>query len=362
MKVFSVAYFNRGGSKRNSKGSSSSSSGFGSSSTAAAAPPGTGHVSGRSRDDRPFPPTSAAIPSGAYIISSPPRYHDGNSGGGGVTAQTSHTLQFVRGSAQHRGRGSGGGAAWRGSNPDLRRMNNSGFTIYDYEETSSGLSRGRRRGSGGSAGGMGLMSMRDPFQRSRSSSGGRRSVGHHRPVHCPMSEDDRGFVWPSHFYPALASNCPAAAATPTSAEPIYSEPLPPMTMRVREAEKKMVLKQSTAFSTAFSPDPQCDPAPISNHIYEYLVTRRSDASTHMADDDVCKSAKVAPPATLPKPVPLPVDSRSDSRSVPGHATRRRGSLSSSSPSSSAASSSSKRDSQDSNSGNDNSTLSLDSGE
>ena len=273
-----------------------------------------------------------------------------------MTAQTSHTLQFVRGSVQHRG--------GRGSNPDLRRMNNSGFTIYDdYEEASPSLSRGRRRhgtgggASNGGAGEMGLRSMKNPFQRSRSTSGGRRSSSHHelggrdssrRQDQSLMSEDDgHGFVWPTHFYPAMAANSTSAAAamTPTSSEPIYSEPLPPLTMQVREAEKKMVLKQSSASPPAFSPHPQSEPGQISNHIYEYLVTRRSDASTQMAH----VVNRVAP-ATLPKPAPQPVDPRADSRSVPGPATRRRGSLSSSSPSSSAASSSSKRDSQDSNSG------------
>ena len=365
MKVFSVAYFSRGGSKRNSKGSSSSSSGFGSAAAAvtvnATTAPGNVHGGGsRSRDDRPFPPpssSSSAIPSGAYIITSPPRYYDVNSsGGGGLTAQTSHTLQFVRGSVQHRGGRGSGGAVWRGSNPDLGRMNTSGFTIYDeYEEaSSSSLSRGRRRGSSGGAGEKGLRSMKNPFQRSRSTSGGRTTSSHHELRHgpCQRGEDDRerGFVWPTHFYPAMATKSPATA-TPTSSEPIYSEPLPPMTMRVREAEKKLVLKQST--TAAASPSTfSRDPAEISTHIYEYLVTRRSDASTQMVAHGVHKSAKVAP-ATLPKPAPQPVDARSDSRSVPGPATRRRGSLSSSSPSSSAASSSSKRDSQYSNSGKKN---------
>ena len=108
MKVFSVAYFSRGGSKRNSKGSSSSSSGLGSSSAALAAVPSHGHGGGRSRDDRPFPSPSAAMPGGAYVISPPPRYYEAHA----VAAQASHTLQFVRApAAQHRGRGGGGGAA-----------------------------------------------------------------------------------------------------------------------------------------------------------------------------------------------------------------------------------------------------------
>ena len=343
MKVFSVAYFSRGGSKRNSKGSSSSSSGLGSSSAALAAVPTHGHGGGRSRDDRPFPSPSAAMPGGAYVISPPPRYYEAHA----VAAQASHTLQFVRApAAQHRGRGGGGGAAWRGSNPDLRRMNNSGFTIYDDDDEA--LSRGRRRGSSG-AGEKGLRSMKNPFQRSRSTSGGRRSGSQHdsRRGPCSAGQEDVGFVWPAHFYPAVATNNSPAAVTPSS-EPIYSEPLPPMTLRVREAEKKIVLKQSA--SPTFSPDPMCDSANISNHIYEYLVTRRSDASTQMAADGVnTRGAKMAP-ATLPKPAQQSLAPRAES--VPRPATRRRGSLSSSSPSSSAASSSSKRDSQDSNSGKD----------
>ena len=349
MKVFSVAYFSRGGSKRNSKGSSSSSSGLGSTSATLAAVPGHGHGGGgRSRDDRPFPSPSAAMPGGAYVISPPPRYYEAHA----VAAQASHTLQFVRApAAQHRGRGGGGGgAAWRGSNPDLRRMNNSGFTIYDDDDAAlSALSRGRRRGSSG-AGEKGLRSMKNPFQRSRSTSGGRRSGNHHGS--CSAGQEDVGFVWPAHFYPAVAANNSSAAVTPSS-EPIYSEPLPPITLRVREAEKKVVLKQSApaTASPAFSPDPACDSANISNHIYEYLVTRRSDASTQMAADGGVnlRSAKVAP-ATLPKPAPQSLAPRAES--VPRPVTRRRGSLSSSSPSSSAASSSSKRDSQDSHSGKD----------
>ena len=376
MRVFSVAYFNRGGSRRNSKGTSSSSNNFGTSAAAAAVPvvaaaPGNG--AGRaSRDDRPFPPVSSEVASGAYIISSPPRYYDSS---GGAGAQASHTLQFVR-SAMQRNLGSGGGGGggrregWRGSNPDLKGMNNSGFTIYaDCEEggggggsdwppssLSTGRPRRRRHGSsgamfsGGGEGEKGIRSMKSPFQRSRSASGRRRRDG------ACHSSGGGGFVWPNQFYPAIAA---AASSTTmmtktTTSEPIYSEPLPPMTLQVREAEKKSVQKQCY-------PNPHEPAEQISQHIYEYLVTRRqSDAACkHVAAADcrTMNSKMAAAAATLPKAAPRPrhsLNSTSDSRSVSvvsGPATRRRGSLSSSSsPSSSTASSASKRDSQDSVSG------------
>ena len=379
MRVFSVAYFNRGGSKRNSKETASSSNSFGTSAASAAAvasviaaAPGNG--TRRARDDRPFPPAASEVASGAYIISPPPSY---NISPGGGAAQASHTLQFVRCAMQRNLGGGGRSGGWRGSNPDLKRMNNSGFTIYaDSEECGggggsdwppSGLSTGRPRRRHGSSGALfsggegenGIRSMKKPFQRSRSASGRRREGSCRSSGHTDGGGGGGGggFVWPTPFYPAIAVAAAAASSTTaatTASEPIYSEPLPPMAMQVREAEKKSVQKQCY-------PNPS-EPAQISQHIYEYLVTRRSDACTHVAADCGAMSSQVAPAARRPTPKAVPrqrhsLDSTSDSRSVSavsGAATsapRRRGSLSSSSsPSSSAASSTSKRDSRDSSSG------------
>ena len=47
-------------------------------------------------------------------------------------------------------------------------------------------------------------------------------------------------------------------------EPIYSEPLPPLSSQVKEAEHRKNIK--------YFPDPN-DPVQISNHIYEYLVKK-----------------------------------------------------------------------------------------
>lgn len=101
---------------------------------------------------------------------------------------------------------------------------------------------------------------------------------------------ENGFVWPTSILPSLPGRTKSNQSLNGGDqnknksnhqhnnnnsnhhhpdEPIYSEPLPPMSSQVREAERT-VLK--------FYPDPT-DPVQISNHIYEYLVTRRSDAST-----------------------------------------------------------------------------------
>jgi hypothetical protein len=310
MKVFSVAYFSRGGSKRNSKGSSSASSSSASHNS---------HHGGFSRDDRPFPPND--LTSGAYIITSPPRYYDPMQQ---HHPQTSHTLQFAR-NVNHNNH------VFRGSNPDLRRLNGSGYTIYDDEDFNPGGNR-RRHGSSSSNP---TRSIKNPFQRSRSTSasGRKGNGGNHNHNH--GNHENNGFVWPTQFIPAGAFASPAM--TPTSSqngygtgEPIYSEPLPPMTSQVREAERKTMLKQSSGYY----PNPH-DPVQISNHIYEYLVTRRSDASsTQLVNGSSEKAANAGCTGAVPKGKPS--------------AGRRGGSLASSP--SSTASSSSKRDSQDSNSG------------
>ena len=55
-----------------------------------------------------------------------------------------------------------------------------------------------------------------------------------------------------------------------AAEPIYSEPLPPMNNQVKEAEHRKNIK--------YFPDPN-DPVQISSHIYEYLVKKTKTSST-----------------------------------------------------------------------------------
>ena len=52
-------------------------------------------------------------------------------------------------------------------------------------------------------------------------------------------------------------------------EPIYSEPLPPISSQVKEAEHRTNIK--------YFPDPN-DPVQISNHIYEYLVKKSNKSS------------------------------------------------------------------------------------
>ena len=106
MKVFSVqSYFSRGGSRRNSKGSTASSS----NSSNGNGGGGFGLMMGFSKDDRPFNNNSRqyAADSNNYVVTAP-KYN---------VIQTSHTLQFARG-----GGGGPGMPAWRGSNPDLRKV------------------------------------------------------------------------------------------------------------------------------------------------------------------------------------------------------------------------------------------------
>ena len=256
---------------------------------------------------------------GTYIISSPPRFDD--------------TLNSERMSKP----------AHRNSVPDL--LNNSGFTIYDDQQTqpfypppqqqqkrpppppygSAVLQSQQRKRHGGNFSNPGSpkLTLRNPFQRSRSSSGRRR---HHQ----QPQPSETGFVWPTM---TAGSNTPVQQP---KEEPIYSEPLPPVTPQIREAERTML---------RFYPDPN-DPVQISNHIYEYLVSRRTDASTQSCTAQKQNGAKnnkanagQKSSALLHHDVVV-VDADEMRR------RRRRGSLASSSSPSSASGSTSKKSSED----------------
>ena len=73
-------------------------------------------------------------------------------------------------------------------------------------------------------------------------------------------------------------------------EPIYSEPLPPMSSQVKEAEHRTNIK--------YFPDPN-DPVQISNHIYEYLVKKSKPSDN---------GGRISHPRQPPLP-PLPHDKR-----------------------------------------------------
>lgn len=239
MKVFSVSF--GGGSSRSGSSSASSSS----SSSSSTKRPSSGPV----KDDRPFPSPSKyeeSSSAGTYIISSPPRY------------------EHIRVPAHYQG-----------------------FRIY--EDGSSGS--GARKAGGGSRFGCHSnpespkLSLRNPFQRSRSSS----SSGRHKAKALPRAGSGE-FVWPTAILPAKQQqqhsnnhNKPASPSTEEDDEPIYSEPLPPVTHQIREAGR-------TALK--YFPDP-ASPVQISSHIYEYLVSRRSDAST-----------ATGRPAAQPPPPPM----------------------------------------------------------
>ena len=75
----------------------------------------------------------------------------------------------------------------------------------------------------------------------------------------------------------------------TMNEPIYSEPLPPMSSQVKEAEHRTNIK--------YFPDPN-DPVQISNHIYEYLVKKSKPSD----------NGQISHPRQPPLP-PLPHDKR-----------------------------------------------------
>ncbi len=88
--------------------------------------------------------------------------------------------------------------------------------------------------------------LRNPFfQRSRSNSSGGKGNGTRRP-----QSPDESLMWPT--------------------EPIYSEPLPPLSSRIKAAERRSVPQQQQQLST---------------HIYEYLVSRRTDACTQAANSN-----------------------------------------------------------------------------
>ena len=139
-----------------------------------------------------------------------------------------------------------------------------------------------------------------PFhQRSRSSS------GRFRTVKTPQSSSNTSedfFFWPTHVLPASRKNTEPSVMsqqryeqhlqhlqhlhqlaqragnflpedkrdTRQSSEPIYCEPLPPPCM-ARSAE----VRELERSSVKFFPDPS-NPTQISDHIYEYLVSRKPD--------------------------------------------------------------------------------------
>lgn len=185
----------------------------------------------KKRDDRPFPPMTGEN-YGTYIISSPPRF-DKVCG----TLPRSHN---------------------RSSVPDLCYQN--GFTIYDDDDRRVIHANQKRSGSLSNPESP-KMSLKNPFQRSRSSSGRQhqKQNGFVRNENGygnnGFAREENGFVWPTRIDP-IANH---------RDEPIYSEPIHPMTTQIREAERRTMLK--------YYPDPN-DPVQISNHIYEYLVSRR----------------------------------------------------------------------------------------
>jgi hypothetical protein len=252
----------------------------------------TNHGSKRRRDDsddRPFAASSAwTVTAAAFSQQSSPR----KSGGGETTSgfyavsaasasvtSTPNRYEPIRFPAPAEGN--------RRSFPDLR-CHQSSFTIYDEErqlhhyreqqqlqeqQLHQERKRNHSQGYHSNPESPHLGNSRGHFQRSRSSSGRFRSLkgfiggggaaaeedrgqSRGRQQHRPESAD--GLVWPTSIVPGGASSAPA--------EPIYSEPLPPITSQIREAEKTKL---------RYFPDPS-DPVQISNHIYEYLVNRRND--------------------------------------------------------------------------------------
>ena len=290
MKMFSVP-FNRSGSSRKRSGG---------------------------RDDRPFPSTLGGEDnSGTYIISSPPRYEH-------VRYPVTTDLP-----GSHGGPGGTLPRLQQRSVPEM--LNHSGFTIYD-DHSPAGILKPHNGDSRKRAGSLSnpsspKMFLKNPFQRSRSSSGRQRLSKGANLVANNMNNNNsskalpNGMVWPTSIAPMISSRG-------TSEEPIYSEPLPPVASQIKEAERTML---------KFYPDPN-DPVQISNHIYEYLVTRRTDASTQSLVAPTAPRQQTGP---IPQPRSLHSTENRNGRTsqrLPvgqvGPDRRRRGSLTSSSPSSS----------------------------
>ena len=224
------------------------------------------------------------------------------------------------------------------------------FIIYDDEigrqwammRSLSNSNPGSPKGSNGNS----SIMKRNPFQRSRSSStgrGGGAGGGSNRRSSSAdfTSCDGGGLVW--------ATNIPPASQQQPPQEPIYSEPtVPPLPPQqghhhhlVRAAERTQL---RLSYDGASNGHPQShhhaqSQSQLSSHIYEYLVSRRSDASTQSANrtTPVGRTPASRTPAGRSHPRPL-YFSGGGGMSLPKvpkvNSSNRRGSLtSSSSPSS-----------------------------
>ena len=277
---------------------------------------------GGKKDDRPFPNGNGGgmmeeSSAGTYIISSPPRYepifYRNNS---------AHTLQYAHNNNFSRPpRPSSISDIYRNGGSSISGGSSGGFTIYDEERfggSSSGGFNRKRHGSYSNPESP-KISLKNPFQRSRSSSGRTRSNSKSAHTFVSSENSANGFVWPTTIMPP--NDGLSSGRNPKYEEPIYSEPLPPMSSQIREAERTTL---------RFYPNPN-DPVQISNHIYEYLVSRRSDASTQSTSGRGPQPVMQPPPKP---PHPNLVMTTTTTTSLSAAERRRRGSLgSSSSPSS-----------------------------
>ncbi len=139
--------------------------------------------------------------------------------------------------------------------------------------------------------------MKNPFHRTRSNSADRSSNGYYvnginnkaRTRSSSVDMNGGGLVWATNIPPI--SQQFGNNNNNQKSEPIYSEPLPPLTSQhpmqmVRAAERTSVARLSYDGGNSSAHNS----TQLSSHIYEYLVSRRSDASTQS------RSPGVRPPA------------------------------------------------------------------
>ncbi len=122
--------------------------------------------------------------------------------------------------------------------------------------------------------------VKNPFQRSRSSSAGRGNNGGSRMRSSSVENHGNGLVWATNIPPISQQqmNGGSTHSSPSKQEPIYSEPGPPPQPQFHHHHHSQVVR--AAERTAVARLSYCDgQSHLSNHIYEYLVSRRSDAST-----------------------------------------------------------------------------------